>query len=167
MAADARQDISSHDIDYGEEVGSCLIWGRILTACVTSKWQKDTKCKYMFMFLLKNLARKGLWTQTQLVMLVHSATWGLKQHLQMAPQMYFGQMQVCSCGPVDNGSPCLPPWPLYCVHHSLTTNFCGTGHSHPFHEGTHLYLGVGTHLQYSILMLGTDLGNQHFFAFQH
>ena len=28
--------------------------------CVVSMWRNDTKCKYMFMFLLKNLARKGL-----------------------------------------------------------------------------------------------------------
>ena len=55
-----RQDISSHDIDYVEEVGSSLIWGRISTTCVASMWRNDTKCKYMFMFPLKKIARKGL-----------------------------------------------------------------------------------------------------------
>ena len=34
--------------------------GRISTTCVISMWRNDTKCKYMFMFTLKNLARKGL-----------------------------------------------------------------------------------------------------------
>ena len=55
-----RQDISSHDIDHVEEVGSCLIWGRISTTCVVSMWRNDTKCEYMFMFPLKNFGRKGL-----------------------------------------------------------------------------------------------------------
>ena len=45
---------------YVEKVGSCLIWGRISTTCIISMWRNDTKCKYMFMFPLKNLARKGL-----------------------------------------------------------------------------------------------------------
>ena len=39
---------------------SCLVWGRISTTCVISMWRNDTKCKYMFMFPLKNLSRKGL-----------------------------------------------------------------------------------------------------------
>ena len=30
------------------------------TTCVISMWRYDTKCKYMFMFSQKNLARKGL-----------------------------------------------------------------------------------------------------------
>ena len=55
-----RQDISSHNIDYVEVVGSCYIWGRISTTCVVLKWSNDIKCKYMFMFPLKNLAHKGL-----------------------------------------------------------------------------------------------------------
>ena len=37
-----------------------LIWGRILITCVISMRGNDIKCKYMFMFPLKNLARKGL-----------------------------------------------------------------------------------------------------------
>ena len=32
----------------------------ILTTCVISIWSNDIKCKYMFLFPLKNLARKGL-----------------------------------------------------------------------------------------------------------
>ena len=55
-----RQDISSHDIDYVEYVGPGLTWVRILSTCVVSMWSDDIKCKYMFMFPLKNLARKGL-----------------------------------------------------------------------------------------------------------
>ena len=54
------QDISSHDIDYIEYVGPYLIWGRILSTCVLSMWNNDIECKYIFMFPLKNLARKGL-----------------------------------------------------------------------------------------------------------
>ena len=30
-----------------------------LSTCVISMWRDDTKYKYMFMFTLKNLARKG------------------------------------------------------------------------------------------------------------
>ena len=55
-----RQDISSHDIDYVEKVGSCFIWGKISNTCVVSMWRNDTKCKYMLMFPLKNLACRGL-----------------------------------------------------------------------------------------------------------
>ena len=54
-----RQDISSHDIDYVKYVGPGLTWGRILSTCVISMWSNDIKCKYMFMFRLENLARKG------------------------------------------------------------------------------------------------------------
>ena len=46
--------------DYVEYVGPVLTWGRILSTCVKIMWSNDTKCKYMFMFPLKNLARKGL-----------------------------------------------------------------------------------------------------------
>ena len=59
MAADA-QDISSHDIGYVEYVDPGLTWGRILSTCVISIWSNDVKHKYMFMFPLKTLARKGL-----------------------------------------------------------------------------------------------------------
>ena len=55
-----RQDISSHDIDYIEYVRPSLAWGRILSTCVISMWRNDIKCKFMFMFPLKNVARKGL-----------------------------------------------------------------------------------------------------------
>ena len=51
-------DISNYDIDYVESVSSCLTWGRISTICVMSVWINDVRCKYMFMFPLKNLARK-------------------------------------------------------------------------------------------------------------
>ena len=60
MAADAltgslhRRDISSHDIDYVEYVGPGLTWRRILSTCFISMWSNDIKCKYMFMFPLKN-----------------------------------------------------------------------------------------------------------------
>ena len=47
-------------LTYVEYVGPGLTWGRILSACVISMWRNDTECKYMFMFPLKNLARKGL-----------------------------------------------------------------------------------------------------------
>ena len=57
MAADA---ISSHDVDYAEYVGPGLTWGRILSTCVISMWSNEIKCKYMFMFPLRKLARKGL-----------------------------------------------------------------------------------------------------------
>ena len=55
-----RKDISSHDIDYVEYVGPGLTWARTLSTCVISMWSNDIKCKYMFMFPLKNLARKEL-----------------------------------------------------------------------------------------------------------
>ena len=65
-----RQNISSHDIDYVEYVGSCLTWGRILSTCVISMWSNDIKCKYMFMFPLKKLARKGLtWLNHYFIMM--------------------------------------------------------------------------------------------------
>ena len=35
-------------------------WGRIWSTCVMSMWSNDTKCKYMFMYLLKNSACKRL-----------------------------------------------------------------------------------------------------------
>ena len=54
-----RQDISSHDIEYIEYVGHSLTWGRILSTGVISMWRNDIKCKYIFLFTLKNLARKG------------------------------------------------------------------------------------------------------------
>ena len=65
MAADALapyrpQDISRHDMDYVEYVDPGLTWGRILSTCVISMWRNGTKCKYMFMLTLKNLARKEL-----------------------------------------------------------------------------------------------------------
>ena len=54
------QDISSHDIDYIEYVGPSLTWASVLSTCVKSMWGNDIKCKYMFMFPQKKLARKGL-----------------------------------------------------------------------------------------------------------
>ena len=39
-----------------EYVGPSLTWGRTSSTCVISMWRNDTKCKYMFMFLMKNLA---------------------------------------------------------------------------------------------------------------
>ena len=55
-----RQDISSHGIDYVEYLGPGLTWGRISSTCVISMWRNDIKCKYMFMFPQKKLARRGL-----------------------------------------------------------------------------------------------------------
>ena len=49
-----------HDIDYIEYVGPSLTWGSILSTCIKSMWRNDIKSKYMFMFPLKNSARKGL-----------------------------------------------------------------------------------------------------------
>ena len=60
-----RQDISSHDIDYIEYVGPSLTWGSILSTCVKSMWRNDIKCKCMFMFPQKNLAHKGLTSQSK------------------------------------------------------------------------------------------------------
>ena len=37
-----------------------LTWRRISTTCVLSMWGDDRNCKYVFMFLLKYLARKEL-----------------------------------------------------------------------------------------------------------
>ena len=37
-----RKDISSHDIEYIEYIGSSLAWGRILSTCVISMWRNDT-----------------------------------------------------------------------------------------------------------------------------
>ena len=53
---------------WGRILSKCVIamwrsfcyWGRILSKCVIAMWRNDTKCKHMFMFPLKNLARKGL-----------------------------------------------------------------------------------------------------------
>ena len=67
-----RQDISSHDIGYVEYVGPGLTWGRILSTCVISMWSNDIKCKYMFMFLLQNLACKELIEFVQHVMELRS-----------------------------------------------------------------------------------------------
>ena len=39
----------------------------ILSTCVITMWMNDTKCKYIFMFPLKNLARKGLTSDTVIV----------------------------------------------------------------------------------------------------
>ena len=55
-----RQDISSHDIDHVEYVAPGLTRGKILSTCVISMWSNNIKCKYMFMFPLKNSARKEL-----------------------------------------------------------------------------------------------------------
>ena len=55
-----HQDISTCDIDYVELVSSWLTWRRISTACVMSIWKNDIKCKYVFLFPLKNFACKGL-----------------------------------------------------------------------------------------------------------
>ena len=46
--------------DYVEYVYPGLTWERISCTCVISMWRNDIKCKYMFMFTLKNLARKEL-----------------------------------------------------------------------------------------------------------
>ena len=45
---------------YVQHVGPGLTWGRISSTCVISMWSNDIKCEYMFMFPLKNLARKEL-----------------------------------------------------------------------------------------------------------
>ena len=56
----ARTSAAMIYIDYIEYVGHSLTWGRILSTYVIGMWMNDTKCKYMFMFPLKNLAHKGL-----------------------------------------------------------------------------------------------------------
>ena len=69
-----RQDISSHDTDYIEYVGPSRIRGSVLSTCVKSMWSNDIECKYMFMFPLKNLARKGLRDVDALHQFVSNAT---------------------------------------------------------------------------------------------
>ena len=54
-----RQDISTHDIDYIEQVSSCLAWGRISTTCVMSVWRNYINCRYVFVFIRKNLLCEG------------------------------------------------------------------------------------------------------------
>ena len=62
-----RQDIIiSHDIDYAEYICPGLTRGRNSSICVKSMWN-DVKCKYKFMFPLKNLPRKGLGNESMLV----------------------------------------------------------------------------------------------------
>ena len=46
--------------DYIGYAGPYLTWGRILRTCVISLWRNGIKCRYMFIFPLKNSARKGL-----------------------------------------------------------------------------------------------------------
>ena len=61
MAADVLAPyVISHDIDYVVYVGPGLTRGRILSTCVISMGSNDIKCKYMFIFPVKNLARKEL-----------------------------------------------------------------------------------------------------------
>ena len=55
-----HKDISSNDIDYVEYVGPGLTWEMILSTCVISMGSSDIKWKYMFIFPMKNLARKEL-----------------------------------------------------------------------------------------------------------
>ena len=52
--------MTTDDIDHVEYVGPGLTRGRILSTCFTSMWSNVIKCKYMFMFPLKNLTHKGL-----------------------------------------------------------------------------------------------------------
>ena len=47
-------------IDYVKYVNPGLIRGRISTIYGMSVWRNDIKCNYMFIFSLKNFARKGL-----------------------------------------------------------------------------------------------------------
>ena len=54
------QNISNNDTVFIEYVGPSFTWGRILSTGVKSMWMNDIKCKYMFMFPLKNLPCKGL-----------------------------------------------------------------------------------------------------------
>ena len=51
---------SSAAIDIVEQLGPCLIFGRISTNWIMSMWSNDIKCKYMFICPLKNIAHKGL-----------------------------------------------------------------------------------------------------------
>ena len=52
------RDNSTYNIDCVEYTSSCLTWERISTTCVMSVWKNDMNCRYIFMFLLKNLAPK-------------------------------------------------------------------------------------------------------------
>ena len=55
-----HQDINNHDIDYVELVSPGLIRGMISIIFGMSMGKNDIKCEYMFIFPLKNLARKEL-----------------------------------------------------------------------------------------------------------
>ena len=88
-----RQDISSHDIDYVEYVGPGLTWVSISSTCVISMWNNDIKCKYMFMFPLKNLACKGL--------KMSSAKWR-----PFCPYLNVGCASWC----LGATQPCSTPW---------------------------------------------------------
>ena len=48
--------INIHYIAYEKYVRFCLTWGRMWASSVMSTWRNDRNYRYMFMFLLKNLA---------------------------------------------------------------------------------------------------------------
>ena len=56
-----RQHISTHDIEYIEHVSSCFlyVWGRISTTFVMSIRRNYINCRYIVMFPMKHLARRG------------------------------------------------------------------------------------------------------------
>ena len=61
-------------------VGPCLTRGRIPATCGMPMWRKDIHCKYMFIFLLKNSARKGSNKsahKASIIPLHQNTTWGL------------------------------------------------------------------------------------------
>ena len=62
LATLRRQDINNHDIDWVKLLTPGLIPGMISIIYGMSVWRNDIKCKYMFLFPLKNLARKELIT---------------------------------------------------------------------------------------------------------
>ena len=71
-------------------------YGRMLSTCIISMWSNDIKCKYMFMLLLNNLARKGLRTECLKIHLypcgLHSwfiaATWYTALQREIKNNMY-------------------------------------------------------------------------------
>ena len=92
-----RQVISSHDNFMGSP---CLTRWRIPTTYVVSVWRNDRNCKYMFMFLLKNLARKQFqvkslqWHHTNVTSNHRKPHWGLNKVADNLPRRHIFEPEV-------------------------------------------------------------------------
>ena len=118
-----RQVISSHDIDCVNYVGPYLTWGRISTTCVMSVWRNDRNYKYMFMFLLKNLACKELTKIEE----KEDQVWKIQQNSNITQPNFIAlnwkkkskwpHIILWSAHPVDKAGP-------YLTHWGRVTNIC-------------------------------------------